>query len=464
MLRHERTRRAPSAAGGALFLVALAAVGVLLLLAGGCTAPLWGPGREATAPSGEGPSGEAAGLTEEIPAGAPLLRVGLLPRADEVTVSCQAGFTVAVYADSNARWSSPPGAAWLFVAGERGVSGKGPGGSFLIDAGTVRVSPAGGLPLELQGTPYRGEIEIFPASAGSLSVANIVDIESYLRGVVPFEIGRRPEAEIEAVKAQAVAARTYALSSSGGRGHGDFDVLSTVQDQVYLGVSGEDPVSDRAVLETAGLVARYHGVPIKAYFHANCGGRTEARHEVWEFEQLPYLVSVNDTPGGTGDLGAAFCSWGPQSEWNESWSGDEVETLVTDNLPSTASTPVRGPLGHVRDLRVTARTPSGRVRWLEVETDGGTYRVFGDRVRRLLTRPGSGEILRSAWFDLDVGGGGGRVTGLVAKGRGYGHGVGMCQQGAIGMARRGHSFEDILRHYYPGVEIARGYEAEPETR
>ncbi len=398
---------------------------------------------------------------EAIPGG-PLLRVGLSGTSSPAIVSCRGGFTVAVYSGEVERFESPADTEWRFVAGESGIDGSASPGSFSIQEGTIRATPEGQWPLEVDGTPYRGEIELFLAGAGKLSVVNVVDVESYLRGVVPIEIGSRPIEEIEAVKAQAVAARTYAIASGGSRAGGDFDVFETVMDQVYRGVAVEDEVSDRAIEETAGVVARYEGQPIRAFFHSSCGGRGEARHEVWEIEELPYLTSVWDTPGERSNRAEAYCRAGSHFDWEAEWSGGEIETFVKKHLPEVASTPIGGKIRRVKNLRVTERTSSGRVRWLEVETDVGTYRVFGDRVRWLLRRPGSGGVLWSAWFDLEVKSRGGKVTRAVARGKGYGHGVGLCQHGAMGMAREGHTFDEILMHYYPGAELARAYLVEEE--
>ena len=444
---------------GALLLAALAS--------GGCAGHWWSveqappaPGERSLEPSEYLPPSDFSAAAER----APLLRVGLAHGVASATVSCSGTLVVSVFADSIERWRSSGGGKWTFTATAEGIAGRGPGGSFSLDAGTIRVVPEGSDVLEFDGTHYRGEIEVFATGAESLAVANVVDVESYLRGVVPKEIGPRPLDEIEAVKAQAIAARTYAVMSDGKRAGGSFDVLPTVEDQVYGGAAAENAVCDRAVLETAGVIAVYEGEPIGAYFHANCGGRTEARQEVWELPDLPYLVSRWDTPGGSKRQGAAFCFHGHNFTWTESWSGDEIERIVREQLPSIASTPVRGSIGIVRDVRIAARTPSGRVRWLEVATDSGTYRVFGDRVRWLLRRPGSGRILRSAWFELRIRYGGGRVAGIEAEGRGYGHGIGMCQHGALEMAREGRTHEEILKHYYDGVELANDYGRDGESR
>jgi stage II sporulation protein D len=384
-----------------------------------------------------------------------MVRVGLEEGASSALVSSKERFTVTLYADSTETWSSPGGTEWSFVAREGGLEGGSGAVGFFVGAGTVRASSDGSGVLLFDGTSYRGEIEIFLAGPGSLSVVNVVDLESYLRGVVPMEIGARPPEEIEAVKAQAVAARTYVMASGGQRARGDFDVLHTVSDQVYGGAGAEDPMSDTAVFETSGLVLYYDGEPATAYFHSSCGGRTEARQEIWELEPLPYVVSVWDTPGGAHDLERAFCSDSPHFAWSETWSGRKIAQLVRERLPGVASTPVRLPLGELRGIAVTARTPSGRCRWLEVDTTTGAYRVFGDKVRWLLRRPDTGAILRSAWFELDVKRRGDRIERVTASGRGNGHGLGMCQFGAMCMARDGYSFEEILRHYYPGVELRR---------
>ena len=463
-----RSKRAPQFICGALLLFAL--LMVLAAFVTGCAGgwPLSGAGEPRKraehgdyydlVEEGDGGSGFEQG---ELPADVRFIRVGLAHGVSDAAISCRGGFTVGLYADSLESWDARKGAKWLFGAVDDGITGAGPGGGFHMDAGTIRIRPeadasGGARPLVFDGVAYRGEIELFPSGSGSLTVVNVVDVESYLRGVVPSEIGPRPESEIEAVKAQAVAARTYALASGGRRAAGGFDVYATVADQVYTGVNGEDPVCDRAILATAGVFMSHSDEPIHAYFHANCGGRTEARHEVWELPRVPYLRSIWDSPEED-QFNDAFCSAGAHFRWTESWDGEEIARLVREQLPKTASTPVRQPLGNVRDLRITVRTPSGRVRWLEVETDAGTYRVFGDRVRWLLRRPGTDKILRSAWFELDVTRGRGRVTGVTARGRGNGHGIGMCQHGALGMARQGYRYDEILKHYYAGVRLDRAY-------
>lgn len=457
---------APRFICGALLLSMLLALAVILA---GC-AGVWplsegtGAGERSEPGDYHDIVGEPEGATgerpDEFPGDVPFIRVGLAHGVRDATVSAEGGFTVGLYAGAPESWKARAGDTWRFGAVGSGITGSGRGGDFHMDAGTIRISPEAGAALVFDGVSYRGEIELFPSGSGSLTVVNVVNVESYLRGVVPKEIGPRPESEIEAVKAQAVAARTYAIASGGKRARGGFDVYATVDDQVYAGIDGEDPVCDRAILETAGIFMSHSDEPIHAYFHANCGGRTEARHEVWELPRVPYLAQVWDSRDED-QFNDAFCSGGSHFRWTETWDGDEIARLVREQLPNTASTPVRTPLGDVKDIRVTVRTPSGRARWTEVETSTGTYRVFGDRVRWLLRRPGTSGILRSSWFELEVGKRGGRVTSVTVNGRGNGHGIGMCQHGAMEMARQGYRFDEILEHYYAGIRLERAYGETP---
>ncbi len=143
-------------------------------------------------------------------------------------------------------------------------------------------------PVRLNGKAYRGKIEVFVNAKGSLTVVNVVPLEEYLLGVVPAELGLP---HIEAQKAQAIAARTYAVANIGGYGTQGFDMVPTVWSQVYKGVSIETAMGTRAVRETAGQIATYNGKPIMAYFTSTCGGRTENSENIFDHAE-PYLRGV----------------------------------------------------------------------------------------------------------------------------------------------------------------------------
>lgn len=319
----------------------------------------------------------------------------------------------------------------------------------------------------------RGELIVFPAVADDgLTVVNAIASEAYLRGVVPWEIGRPGRAALAALAAQAIAARTYTASHMSARASLGFDLWADVTDQVYRGAADEDPVCDEAIAATAGLVLRDGDDLVEAYYSAACGGITSQIEEVWPRPARSYLVAHPDRAPGAS---APFCAAARHFAWEESWDGAALATILQRTLPAYIDhmaradraawaapcfTPARRGAdparpGALLDLAVAATTCSGRVARLDVRCEAGTYHLRGDRVRWVLV-PASGapSILRSAWFTLEVERRDGRVVWVRARGRGYGHGVGLCQTGALAMARAGYRYEDILAHYYPGTRLA----------
>jgi stage II sporulation protein D len=230
-----------------------------------------------------------------------------------------------------------------------------------------------------------------------------------------------------------------------------FDLVATESDQVYRGLERTDPVVDRAIEETAGVIATHEGDLVRTYYSSTCGGRTAPVPDVWpDREPAPYLRSAGDGPGG--DSGAqAYCRGSPHFRWRERWKGDGIEDILR-NL-SQEKKIERSKLGRLRDVRVEEKGASGRVLATMFVTEGGDIRIAGDRVRWILRRPGGSGILRSSWFTLQVKRSGRFVRELTAEGRGHGHGVGMCQWGAMGMADEGFRYDEILRHYYPGSRL-----------
>ena len=313
--------------------------------------------------------------------------------------------------------------------------------------------PVGGRGLVVwNGKRYRGEVRLVATDSGLLAV-NVLGMEDYLRGVVPVEIGNRTAAERAAAEAQAVAARSYAwirLSTSAAR---SFDLMSTVADQVYGGADVERAVTDAAVSSTAGLVLLFGGRVANAPYHSTCGGSTAAVTESWwRRRDEPYLQRTSDRiPGGEG----YWCDAAPRQRWTTELTASQLQANVDRYLRSYAAIPAGGP-GIVRAVRVDRRTPSGRVGELAIVTDRGTWQVRGDDVRWVL-RTSVGEILNSTYFSVEnmVVGRDGRLSQLTLRGSGYGHGIGMCQWGAIGRARAGQDFRAILRAYYPGTTVGR---------
>jgi stage II sporulation protein D len=195
----------------------------------------------------------------------------------------------------------------------------------------VRLAPARELTILNGMGRYRGRVEIFPNAQGRLTVVDTLDLETYLRGVVPREMGPGEYPALEALKAQAVAARTYAYANLGKRAKDGFDLVDTVADQVYGGKDGEQPLSDRAVLETTGLIATWNGRPIQALFMASSGGATVDNHYVFG-DGYPYLRGVSnylEAPqtlqfhGGLGDRG-------------DGWLNLEILRLAGEGVVPTA--------------------------------------------------------------------------------------------------------------------------------
>ena len=288
-----------------------------------------------------------------------------------------------------------------------------------------------------KGRRFRGTIELVPDGAG-LSVINRVDLEDYLRGVLPEEIGSRDPRDRAALQAQAVAARSYAAARMGER-RPLYDVTATVTDQVYGGQSAERPATDDAVRDTRGLVLTWGDRIITAPYHAHGGEVTAAPIEVWKRASEPYLQPVSDRTAA----GGCFCDVSGNQGWERRFTFAELESLLRRHGREAGVLTS----GEVRAVRVGSRGPSGRVTSLEIETGMGRAIVRGNDIRSVLRRDGA--ILPSTSFQLEVSG-----PLVVLRGVGNGHGVGMSQWGAIGRARAGQDARTILAAYYPGTRLS----------
>ena len=315
----------------------------------------------------------------------------------------------------------------------------------------VRAADLGAL-VTWQGKRYRGELAL-TATDGGLRAVNRVPVESYLRGVVPLEIGSRTSpAEQAAVEAQAVAARSYTYARLAERATRGYDLVAGVADQVYGGADAERPASDAAVAATRGLVITYGGRVVSAPYHSTCGGSTAAVDDAWyRRPPQPYLRRVSDRVPGTPDR--FYCDPSPTFAWTRTYTAASLAASLDRYLRAYAAVPSGGP-GAARIVSAQGTTPFGRVTDLRIDTDRGTYEVRGDDIRRVL-RAAGGEILPSTYFTLEsVVGRDGRLRELTVRGGGNGHGVGMCQWGALGRARAGQDFRTILGTYYPGTTVA----------
>jgi stage II sporulation protein D len=305
------------------------------------------------------------------------------------------------------------------------------------------------------GKSWRGRFKVFQNPRGKVTLVTVLPLETYLLGVVPGEIGALDETLIEAGRAQAIAARSYTLFYRGRRAAEGFDLYGTVEDQLYGPVENERPLATRCVESTSARVALFQGAPIRANYGSTCGGITAEVWEAWPADPLPYLVSHPDR-GGAGD----FCQASRHHRWREEWTAAEFAANLVRFGPTYGVRLPPGGVGDVIDVQVASRSRSGRVWILDVITSRGRIAIPAYSLRQVLRRPGNPEsILRSNLFKIDVRRDPRtrRALAVVASGAGSGHGVGLCQTGALGMARAGRSGERILEHYYPGIEIRARY-------
>lgn len=441
------------------------ALALALTLAGCAHAPAPAPRPVAPAP------GPASTPVPSVPApapgplrlaGEPMIEVGLAWDLDSLTLApaTRAGLSAQRF-DGPGRNaaplpSAPTGGPVTLRRTATGATSEPPLAAFnLLRGDTLWVSsPSGEMRFSWNGRVWRGQAKVFVNARGRLTLASRLPLEPYLLGVVPGEIGALGEDLLEAGRAQAVAARSYTLFYRGRRASEGFDLYASVEDQVYGPLDAERPLATRCVESTRGEVAMSDGQPIRANYCSTCGGVTAEVWEAWPAPPLPYLVSGPDR-GVTDHCGAS-----PVHRWREEWSADEFLRTVTRWAPAHGVRLPAGGLGTLLDVRVDARSRSGRVWRLTVSTATGDVTVPAYVLRQVLRRPGGGNaILRSNLFKIAVRRDPAtrRALAVVASGAGFGHGVGLCQTGALGMARAGHAYRAILEHYYRGVAIERLY-------
>jgi stage II sporulation protein D len=290
---------------------------------------------------------------------------------------------------------------------------------------------------------YPGSV-MFRTTNGKLDAINSVDVEDYLRGVIPYEIGKLDSSRIEALKAQAVAARTYAYKHFNSRESMGFDVFADTKDQVYKGLESATPLTDAAVKATAGVVMTYGGEFIIAYYHSTCGGVTETL-ATWNRPDVPYLHSKPDLRPN----GKPWCDESSYIKWERRFADKEIVKLLKANAveaKATFSVATGKDFKKVKSIKIKDKLNSGRIMTLRVETDKGHFDVLTDRTRWLFKKAGT--ILPSSFFTIKKEG-----KEWVLTGTGFGHGVGMCQMGVRARAQAGQSYQEILSHYYQGITL-----------
>lgn len=351
----------------------------------------------------------------------PDLRIGLAAGQGSVTISPAAGKGMA---------RTDAGKSVSLAAGQS-YDVRWQNGSFLVGREKLRgeiliIRPSdksdGGLALD--GRRYRGALELRHRGAG-LTAVNIVPVDDYLLSVVPEEMPTDWPAE--ALKAQSVAARSFALKSRGRHAAEGYDLCTTTHCQLYKGIASEKTASTAAVRATRGEVLTYGGQPIEALFHTDSGGMTESSEDVWG-SHVPYLRAVRDTPLGT-------------MPWSKTVSTADLEQKLAAKGHA---------IGRLRAIELSPlaigraakdRTASGRVKAMTVTGTKGSVTLSGTAWRSLLG-------LKSTLFDAKL-----TKDTVTFTGFGAGHGLGISQWGAKRLAKTGKSYADILHHYYTGVTL-----------
>ncbi len=303
----------------------------------------------------------------------------------------------------------------------------------------VRITPANPDDfLTYDNLAYRGTLELVENDRGLLNVVNVVGLDDYLKGVVPNEMPPAKFDALEALKAQAVAARTYALKNRGRFLRQGFEICATIACQIYRGVDSERPSSTEAIEATRGVVIEYRGHLIDAMYTSTCGGHTEDASNIFGSMDAPYLRGVLCPPENAPVINPRLVAVsGYRLHWNVRITREQLEQTLRKYLPLHELVdiePLRyGVSRRVIELRVKGRKRSFILRGLEVKSALG---------------------LKDSLFTLKHEyGPDGKINAFDFTGRGWGHGVGLCQTGAYGLALLGEDYVSILKTYYSDVDV-----------
>jgi stage II sporulation protein D len=289
---------------------------------------------------------------------------------------------------------------------------------------TPYIVESAGSPIFINDRGYRGKIELHNV-LGKIHIVNVLNVEEYLYSVIPSEM---PASwNNEALKAQAVASRTYTYYHliKENKNKSIYDIDSTTNFQIYKGIESETPASTKAVQETAGIIMTYNHEPILAYFHSSSGGKTIDPKYVWKGSDLPYIRGVK----------CAYDKESPHYNWTVTLTIEEINDAFKKKYAR---------MGKIKSI--TFKRYDGRVIEVSITHTDGNITVSGNDFRLLF--PSS--KIRSTFFTSER-----RGNSFILNGKGWGHGVGMSQWGAKGRGENGQSYKDILNHYYYKIKFTK---------
>ncbi|MCK5214756.1 MAG: SpoIID/LytB domain-containing protein [Candidatus Omnitrophica bacterium] len=367
----------------------------------------------------------ASGQAEDVKdfnRGKDMIRIAVIKDAQSVTLRIRGHYDIVDPRDGEVIESRRRMKRTKIVPSTHGIQV----GSFEFVQDRLRFIPKRDVSLMVQDKErrYRGFIDIVRTKDDKLLAINIVNVEDYIRGVLYHEVSHRWP--MEALKVQAVAARTYALYRMKTHSKSPYDVTNDIYSQVYGGRISEKYRTNIAVARTEGEVMLFNGEILPAYYHATCGGHSENAAELWNHESMLPLRGVT----------CRFCMESPHYNWKKNIRLKDIQEKLNANGYN---------LGLIKEIRVIDRNPSERIKTLELVTrDGKKATVSGKDFRQII---GPNVIKSNNYYVV--------MKGYYCDfiGKGWGHGVGMCQWGAQGMARQRFEYKDILEFYYPGIHI-----------
>ena len=287
----------------------------------------------------------------------------------------------------------------------------------------LQIAPLRGGYIFINNRIFRGKINIIIKPNGKILVVNELGVENYLTGVLCREIA--PWWPMDALKAQAIIARSYALYQKQFPRDNDFDLTADIYSQVYGGKSSEKWRTNRAVGLTRGKILTYQGRPFPTYYHATCGGRTEDAACLWNIDLVPLRgVACN------------FCTHSPHYKWQAKIPLKDIRLkLITKGFQ----------IQEIAAIEITGYDPSGRITGLEIKSQDDGFTISLKDFRQALDP----NLIRSANFTMQI------EAGIVHfEGLGWGHGVGLCQWGMYRMAQEGYKYEQILQYYFPQSKLS----------
>lgn len=351
-----------------------------------------------------------------------LLRILILKETPSVTMQIEGAYEVFDH-QGQRLWAAAKMEATSVTAGSKGIQ---VGNQSFQTASLLIVSQKGDI--KIGKRTYRNAVTFWLDHAGKLNVNNELPVDDYLKGVLPWEAN--PKWPPEALKAQAIASRTYALFRAIERQDEPYDLSSDVMSQVYKGKDIEHEATDKAIESTKGLILTYRGKIFPAFFHSTCGGRTTRVENVWRLEPVPTLA------GGE----CRFCQGSKHYRWQSEFSVKEMEEKLQKRKYNVRS---------ITSLVAKSMDASGRPKSFEIQSQNGKIEIQSNDFR-LLMDPARFKSTKINAIDFQNGK-------FLFSGQGWGHGVGMCQYGMKGLGEAGYAYRQILDYYYPLSDVIKVY-------